>query len=181
MENFPRCFPPVAMFSAFSRSRSRSISTGGSVVRSSNLTEYRSTTASLIVIPHGCSAGFFPPESIGPPFAPDGSADRPSAGTRRRTFVSPPAERRTETDPFAVEIPPIVIRLVTGSTSAPFRENSGITRNSSFSSRWRSRRSDTEATKPESRNSGPPSPWETLYPDRTSRVPPLMSNRTASP
>src|ERR1035437_5743528 len=35
------------MFSAFSRSRSRAISTGGSVVRSSNLTEYRSMSVSV--------------------------------------------------------------------------------------------------------------------------------------
>ena len=51
-------------------------------MRSSNFTEYRSTTVSLMVISHGFSAGIFPLGFVPAPFAPVGSADCPSSGTK---------------------------------------------------------------------------------------------------
>ena len=85
------------------------------MVRSSILTEYRSTTVSLTTILHGFSAGFFPRDFARGSAAPAGAAVCASSGTSRETFIPPPAERRTSTDPFAVAIPPIVISLLTGS------------------------------------------------------------------
>src|SRR5512135_980657 len=63
-ENLPRWRAPMAMFSAVSRSLSRAISTGGDVVRSSNLTAYRSMIAFLMVTFHGRSADPFPEDDF---------------------------------------------------------------------------------------------------------------------
>ena len=135
-ENLPGSFPPMAMFSAFSRSRSRAISTGGSVVRSSSLAEYRSTTVFLMVIFHGCPPGPFPGNgSPARPSATGGSAGRVSSARRRVTFVFPMEERRMDTVPFAVATSPITISFFPGSTSPSFTSNPGMARNSSFSSR----------------------------------------------